>query len=514
MKRDRILTIKLPSAGGLEEFAIHEPRQFQRPKKPFTRKALAAAHVVADPFSAKDPWLDAAIDWDATLAYRRHLWSWGFGVAEAMDTAQRGMGLDWTNSLELVRRSIQAAGKGDVVASGAGTDHLPAGKTFSIAGNHRRLRRAMRGDREARRPHHPDGEPRARRFGKVTRRLRQVYDRILSQVKQPVIIHWLGEMFDPALEGYWGKKDHYEAMDVCVSVLRKNVEGIKISLLDKDKEIVMRRKLPKGVRMYTGDDFNFAELIEGDAQGYSDALLGIFDSIAPAASQALSYLKCRRKEELSRGAGAHGPAVAPHLQGADALLQDRRGVHGVAEWPPGPLRDGRRPAVGAQRAAFQRAVPPRRCRRAARRSAAGVRAHEAIAWLRTDAAEKARQRSAPRPTRSARTSDEVWQAFFAAQVLVFRGQKFTPSGFLAFAKQFGKPEPHVIDQFHHPEHADILILSNVEKDGKPTGLADAGTYFHTDYSYLEVPARVHDAVLDPGAEQGRRYAVCGPVRRL
>jgi len=125
----------------------------------------------------------------------------------------------------------------------------------------------------------------------------KVYDCILSQVKEPVIIHWLGEMFDPALEGYWGKKDHYEAMDVCLSVLGKNVEGIKISLLDKDKEIAMRRKLPKGVRMYTGDDFNFAELIEGDAQGYSDALLGIFDSIAPAASQALTHLSNNEKPE-------------------------------------------------------------------------------------------------------------------------------------------------------------------------------------------------------------------------
>jgi len=121
-------------------------------------------------------------------------------------------------------------------------------------------------------------------------------------VKRPVIIHWLGEMFDPALAGYWGRKDHYEAMDVCLDVLSRNsskVDGIKISLLDKDKEIAMRRKLPKGVRMYTGDDFNFAELIEGDAQGYSDALLGIFDSIAPAASQALSHLSANEKEKFN-----------------------------------------------------------------------------------------------------------------------------------------------------------------------------------------------------------------------
>jgi hypothetical protein len=300
MKRDPILTIRLPSSKAMEEFPVHEPRAFQKPTKPFTRKALAAAHVVADPLSAKEPWLDAAIDWDATIAYRRHLWSWGFGVAEAMDTAQRGMGLDWTSSLELIRRSVQEAGKENLLASGAGTDHLPGAKTFSIpeivsayeeqCGAIEKLggriilmaSRALAASAKS-----PDD------YGRV-------YDRILSQVKEPVIIHWLGEMFDPALEGYWGKRDHYAAMDVCLSVLQKNpakVDGIKISLLDKDKEIAMRRKLPAGVRMYTGDDFNFAELIEGDAQGYSDALLGIFDSIAPAASQALSFLSENRKAE-------------------------------------------------------------------------------------------------------------------------------------------------------------------------------------------------------------------------
>jgi hypothetical protein len=302
MKRDRILTIKLPSANGMEEFAIHEPRRFERPKKPFTRKALAAAHVVADPLSAKEPWLEQAIDWDATIAYRRHLWSWGLGVAEAMDTAQRGMGLDWASSLLLIEKSVKEAKtiKGAVVASGAGTDHLAAGKTYSIPEiiaayeeqvaaieklGGRIILMASRALAASARS--PDD------YGKV-------YDRILSQVKEPVVIHWLGEMFDPALEGYWGKQDHLEAMDVCLRVMQKNaskVDGIKVSLLNKEKEVVMRRKLPKGVRMYTGDDFNFAELIEGDAQGYSDALLGIFDSIAPAASQALSHLSANEKEK-------------------------------------------------------------------------------------------------------------------------------------------------------------------------------------------------------------------------
>jgi len=251
--------------------------------------------VVADPMSAKEPWLDAAIDWDRTIAYRRHLWSYGLGVAEAMDTSQRGMGLDWPNALELIRRSVDAARDfpGAVVASGAGTDHLAPSSSLAIADviaayeeqctaieklGGRIILMASRALAACAKS--PDD------YGRV-------YDRILSKVKEPVIIHWLGEMFDPALEGYWGAKDHYAAMDVCLDVLARNakkVDGIKISLLDKDKEIAMRRRLPRGVAMYTGDDFNFAELIEGDAQGHSEALLGIFDSIAPAASAALGAL--------------------------------------------------------------------------------------------------------------------------------------------------------------------------------------------------------------------------------
>jgi hypothetical protein len=295
MKRDPVLTLKLPTGNHV----VREPASFARPKAPFTRTALAAAHVVADPRSTKDPWLDAAIDWDATLAYRRHLWSWGFGVAEAMDTAQRGMGLDWATSLELIRQSVLESRSvaGAFVASGAGTDHLAPGQhpieTIVEAYEEQCAAIEKLGGRIilmasralAASARSPDDYAR-------------VYDRILSQVKEPVIIHWLGEMFDPALQGYWGKPDHYAAMDVCLCILQRHaakVDGIKISLLDKDKEIAMRRRLPRGVRMYTGDDFNFAELLEGDAQGHSDALLGIFDAIAPAASQALSFLSSNEK---------------------------------------------------------------------------------------------------------------------------------------------------------------------------------------------------------------------------
>lgn len=295
MKRDAVLTIRLPAADGrMQEFAVHEPRRFAKPARPFTRVAFAAAHVVADPLSTKEPWLEPALDWEATLAYRRHLWSWGFAVAEAMDTAQRGMGLDWAASLELIARALAEAKRtpGARIACGAGTDHLAPGphpierilaayeeqcEAIERLGG-RIILMASRALAASARS--PDDYAR-------------VYDRILARVREPVIIHWLGEMFDPALAGYWGAADHGAAMEVCLDIIRRNaakVDGIKISLLDKEKEIVMRRRLPAGVRMYTGDDFNFAELIEGDAEGHSDALLGIFDAIAPAASAALSAL--------------------------------------------------------------------------------------------------------------------------------------------------------------------------------------------------------------------------------
>src|SRR5690242_10967388 len=271
MRRDTLLTIKLPTAAGcMEDYAVREPQKFVRPKRPFTRKALAAAHVVANPLSSKEPWLDAALDWDATLAYRRHLWSWGFGIAEAMDTAQRGMGLDWPTSLELIRRTVAEAEA--FVASGAGTDQLPPGvhPLPEIVAAYEEQCAAI--ERLGGRIILMASRALAA-SAKSSDDYARVYDRILAQVREPVIIHWLGEMFDPALEGYWGAKDHAAAMDTCLAVLQKHaakVDGIKISLLDKEKEVRMRRRLPKGVRMYSGDDFNFAELIEGDAEGYSD----------------------------------------------------------------------------------------------------------------------------------------------------------------------------------------------------------------------------------------------------
>jgi hypothetical protein len=241
------------------------------------------------------------VDWDATIAYRRHLWSLGLGVAEAMDTAQRGMGLDWPTSLELIRRTLDAAQDvpGALVASGCGTDHLvldDVKKVDDVIAAYEEQLEAIE---------NLGGKliiMASRALARVAQSpadYERVYDRILSQVQQPVVLHWLGDMFDPALKGYWGNTDVDQAMNTALGILEahaKKVDGIKISLLDKDKEIAMRRRLPPGVRMYTGDDFNYAELIAGDGfgtdtvNGQSDALLGIFDAIAPAASLALAAL--------------------------------------------------------------------------------------------------------------------------------------------------------------------------------------------------------------------------------
>jgi len=287
-------TLNLPVAGGkLKPYTMRPPREFPAAKPPFNRIAYAAAHVVADPLAEADPWLDAAIDWERTVAFRRHLWSLGLGVAEAMDTAQRGMGLDWPTSLELIRRTLEAARDhpGALVGCGAGTDQLANGRASLDDVIHAYEEQCAAIEKL-------NGRivlMASRALVKAARTSDdyvKVYGRILAQVKEPVIIHWLGEMFDPALDGYWGHKN-YKAMEVAVDVIAahpEKVDGVKVSLLDKDKEIAMRRRLPQGVRMYTGDDFNYAELIAGDAQSYSDALLGIFDAIAPAAAAALGAL--------------------------------------------------------------------------------------------------------------------------------------------------------------------------------------------------------------------------------
>jgi hypothetical protein len=298
------LSLNLPAANGqlqpytLSGASAHAPASAGAA---FNRIAYSAAHVVADPRAAIDPWLQCAVDWDATIAYRQRLWRMGLGVAEAMDTAQRGMGLDWPTSLELIRRSLDAARDvpGARIASGCGTDHLAPDTARNIDDVIRAYEEQMAAIEALGGRLIVMASRALARVAVSPADYERVYDRVLRQARQPVILHWLGDMFDPALKGYWGSGDPDQAMDTALAVIAANsakVDGIKISLLDKDKEIAMRRRLPPGVRMYTGDDFNYAELIAGDGAGahdnqrQSDALLGIFDAIAPAASAALAAL--------------------------------------------------------------------------------------------------------------------------------------------------------------------------------------------------------------------------------
>ncbi|MEQ1899141.1 MAG: dihydrodipicolinate synthase family protein [Devosia sp.] len=261
----------------------------------FNRIAYAAAHVVSDPRRETDPWNAPAIDWDTTIAFRAHLWSRGFKIAEAMDTAQRGFGMDWNATQELISRTLAAARAtpGADLACGAGTDQLAPADARSLddviaayetqigfieAQGGRAILMASRA--MARVARSPDDYAR-------------VYGRILSQARDKVILHWLGDMFDPQLAGYWGS-DRFDAnLRTVLAIIDENrakVEGIKISLLDNAKEEDLRRRLPAGVLCFTGDDFNYAELIEGDGIHHSHALLGIFDAIAPSASSALASL--------------------------------------------------------------------------------------------------------------------------------------------------------------------------------------------------------------------------------
>ncbi|KJK41748.1 hypothetical protein UK15_02760 [Streptomyces variegatus] len=287
------MTIRLPGAGGA--LRTYEPRTEPlavTPGTPFTsRTVFSAAHVVADPFADVSPDSPAAVDWDATLAFRRHLWSHGLGVAEAMDTAQRGMGLDWAGAAELIRRSAaEAKSVGGRIACGVGTDQIASGSLAEVRAAYEEQLALVE-------------ESGAQAILMASRALAaaasgpedylEVYGHLLRQSAEPVVLHWLGPMFDPALEGYWGSSDLDAATDTFLEVIAAHpdkVDGIKVSLLDAQREIDIRRRLPQGVRCYTGDDFNYPELIAGDEQGFSHALLGIFDPLGPLAAQAVRVL--------------------------------------------------------------------------------------------------------------------------------------------------------------------------------------------------------------------------------
>ncbi|MGH3877231.1 MAG: dihydrodipicolinate synthase family protein [Actinophytocola sp.] len=258
-----------------------------------SRVAYAAAHVVADPLADNGPGAPAALDWDATLAFRHHLWRHGLGVAEAMDTAQRGMGLDYPAVRSLVQRSAaEAASVGGRIVAGVATDQLPPGPaTLSAVLDAYREQLADVVSAGAVPVLMCSRHLAAAAAGPED--YLSVYSTLLSEVDSPVLLHWLGAVFDPALEGYWGSASVAEAAETVLALLKDHsstVDGIKISLLDADFEVALRRRLPAGVAMYTGDDFAYPSLIAGDSQGYSDALLGVFAAIAPVAGRALAML--------------------------------------------------------------------------------------------------------------------------------------------------------------------------------------------------------------------------------
>ena len=282
----------------LESYSlIGEALTPRAPRVPLTRTAFAAAHVVSDPLRERDPWVGSpAVDWDNTLKFRHWLWDQGLGLAEAMDTAQRGMGVDWATAKELIERTMKEAKAHPLkprVACGAGTDQVPlenlktnddivAAYTVQLeaieAAGGQAILMASRA---------------LPAIGAGPDDYADVYGRLIRQAREPIILHWLGDMFDPELTGYWGSKDVSAASDAVLAIIESHaakVDGIKISLLDQAHEEAFRARLPDGVRLYTGDDFNYADLIAGDGKHYSHALLGAFAAIAPVASQALEAL--------------------------------------------------------------------------------------------------------------------------------------------------------------------------------------------------------------------------------
>jgi len=306
------MKLKLPASdGSLQSYKLQgEPLPIRKPRGPFNRVAFAAAHVVANPFSDSDPSGAPDLDWEKTLAYRGYLLDLGFGIAEAMDTSQRGMGLDWPRALELITRSLAHAGKNaGLIFSGCGTDQLDPRNAKSIDDVVRAYLEQLQAVQSLGGRIIMMASRALVKVAKTPDDYLKVYSRVLSEADHPVILHWLGEMFDPALKGYWGGDDFARTMETSLAVIEANtskIDGIKISLLDDQKEIVMRRRLPASVKMYTGDDFNYPDLIAGDDHGHSHALLGIFDAIAPAASAALTALS---KDQMKKYNALMGPTV-------------------------------------------------------------------------------------------------------------------------------------------------------------------------------------------------------------
>ncbi|GGD63057.1 dihydrodipicolinate synthase family protein [Microbacterium murale] len=371
-------TLRLLSPdGSTSDAALNESGIYTRPTAPLrSRVAYAAAHVVPKVHADNTPGQPADIDWDATLAFRRNVYSWGLGVADAMDTAQRNMGLDAAATRELIARSAQVAREeGGSVVVGVNTDHVEEA--------HITLDQVIDAYKEQ--LHFTEEQAGAgpvlmasrhlARVAKDAEDYRRVYREVLQSATVPVVLHWLGTAFDPALEGYFGAKDWQTASEVLLQIIAENqdkIAGVKMSLLNAESEISVRERLPEGVRMFTGDDFNYVGLIGGDigslsersetkrveqaervettTRTHSDALLGAFAAITPVASAAIQALDAgdpeayRRilgpTEELSRQVFAAptfyyktGVAFLSWLNGHQPAFQMVGGLHSARSLP-------------------------------------------------------------------------------------------------------------------------------------------------------------------------------------
>jgi hypothetical protein len=283
----------IDAAGTVGRHELAAPPALRRPAGPLrSRVAYAAAHVVPRVGAENVPGAPADLDWDATLAFRHHVWSWGLGVADAMDTAQRNMGLDAKATRELIARSAtEARSVGGALVVGVNTDHVedPAIGLQAVI------------DAYVEQLHFAEDHG-AGVVLMASRHLAQaatsaadyehVYREVLARAGAPVVLHWLGPAFDPQLTGYFGA-DVATGSDTVVRIITENadrVRGIKMSLLDADAEVAVRARLPRGASLFTGDDYHYVGLIEGDGERYSDALLGAFALVAPHASAAIQAL--------------------------------------------------------------------------------------------------------------------------------------------------------------------------------------------------------------------------------
>lgn len=289
------MSVSIPTVNGsAKTVQVREPAKLEvLTRPPMSRQAFAAGHVVANPATAAQG-APTSIDWEATLKIRRELWALGLGVAESMDTAQRGMGMDAEMAMELAERTLAEAAKvhGNVVV-GIATDALVTGGDYGLQDisdayiDQLRRVEAAGGTAVIMASRHLAAK------AKSAQDYLHLYRSVIDAAKKPVILHWLGPMFDPALEGYWGSADLEETSNTVLSLIESRtsmIAGIKISLLDAAHEVKFRRRIPASVRLYTGDDFNYSELVAGDDRGYSDALLGAFSAVPRFASAALKKL--------------------------------------------------------------------------------------------------------------------------------------------------------------------------------------------------------------------------------